>query len=279
MPTVSIALTQSDVVSGSNNSKYNYRFPISAFFREGDQVALQTLNIYYSWPNISSTNNNNTFSYIWPTGAGSVTVNITVPNGFYTIEELNAYLQSVMVANNQYLIDSSGNYVYYLQITSNSTLYSFQLNSWPVPTSLPSGYTAPVGFPAYPTTTRTPQFVIPSTNITTLLGFAAGSYPSAPQASAYSATSTQTPQISPVSSVNILCSLLNNSLSRPVNLLYNFAPNTTYGSQIQITPPTMVYQPIQTGTYNEIGISFVDQDFQPLNILDSNISVILSIKK
>jgi hypothetical protein len=278
MPIASLAITQANLVPGSNNSTYSYKFPISARFRDGDEVALSSANLFYSWFNISVDNNNNSFSYLWPTGSGTVTVDVNIPNGFYTAEDLNAYLQSVMVANSHYLIDGDGNYLYYLQLTTNSTLYALQLNTWVVPTSLPSGYTAPGGFPAYPSTARTPQFVIPATDFRNIIGFDAGTYPSTPQLTSYSATSTFTPQITPVSSFNILCSLLNNSLSRPVNLLFNAAPNTTFGSQITVQQQFPIFQPIQPGTYNDIIIKFTDQNFNALPLQDSNISVILLVK-
>jgi hypothetical protein len=252
MPIASLAITQANLVPGSNNSTYSYKFPISARFRDGDEVALSSANLFYSWFNISVDNNNNSFSYLWPTGSGTVTVDVNIPNGFYTAEDLNAYLQSVMVANSHYLIDGDGNYLYYLQLTTNSTLY--------------------------PSTARTPQFVIPATDFRNIIGFDAGTYPSTPQLTSYSATSTFTPQITPVSSFNILCSLLNNSLSRPVNLLFNAAPNTTFGSQITVQQQFPIFQPIQPGTYNDIIIKFTDQNFNALPLQDSNISVILLVK-
>jgi len=279
MSVASIAITTADLVAGTDNSVYSYSFPISSLFDEGDEVALSSANLFYSWFNITTDNDNNSFSFEWPTGAGSATVAVNIPSGFYDASQLNAYLQSVLVANSMYLIDGAGEYVYYAEITTNSTLYAIQLNCYPVPTALPAGYTAPGAFPAYPTTTRTPQFVIPATNFQNVIGINAGTYPNPTQITAYSKTSDFTPQITPVSSFNILCSLLNNHLSRPSNLLFNSAPNVQFGSQISLTQAFPIFQPIQRGVYNNIQISFVDQNFNRLAMQDSNISVILLIKK
>ena len=275
---VSLALTQANVVSGTNKSVYSYNFPNSAVFKDGDRVALQNLNIYYSWNNITAAYKNNSFSYTWVVGVAVTTYVVTLPDGFYTIGQINAYLQSVMYANNHYLINGAGNYVYYLEIVANSIQNAFQINSYPIPTSLPAGYTAPAGWGGYPTSLSTPQFIIPATNIQTLLGFTVASYPLAIQTTAYSAISNMTPQISPVTSVFLMCNLVKNNLSRPNQILYNFSPNTTYGSQIQITPPFQVFVPIQQGSYPSITISFLDQNFNPLVIGDSNISILLAIK-
>jgi hypothetical protein len=271
----SIALTQGDVVSGSTNSVYEYNFPAGGVhFSKGFDVALQSLSMYYSWPNISASQGNNTFSYIWQ----GVTTNVTIPTGFYTIAELNSYLQFIMVSNSQYLIDSTGNYVYYLEITTNSTLYSIQINAYPIPTALPVGYTAPPGWPGYPAVAETPQFVVPNTNFTNLIGFAAGTYPPVVQATTYSATSSFTPQVSPTSSVFILVNLINNKYGIPNTILYNFTPTVGYGSSISIMPPYLIYSAVQEGNYNSIRVSFVDQNFQPLNVLDSNLVILLAIR-
>ena len=273
----SIALNQSNVVSGTSNSIYEYVFPSGGVkFTKGFAVALQSLNLYYSWPNISASQGNNTFSYIWP--VGPTTVNITVPTGFYTIAELNSYLQYIMVQNGHYLINSSGNYVYYLELTTNSSLYAVQFNSYPIPTALPAGYTAPGSWPGYPVVASTPQLVVPATNFRNLIGFAAGTYPTVVQATTYSATSSFTPQVSPVSSVFMLVNLVNNKYAIPNSILYNFSPNVTYGSTISVIPPYLVYSKIQEGNYTSIRVSFVDQNFAPLNILDSNLTILLAIR-
>ncbi len=279
MSSFTISLNQSNVVSGSSNSRYQYSFPAGGVtFSVGFEVALQSLSMYYSWPNITGANSNNTISYSWK---GTV-VNVNIPNGFYTISELNAYLQSVMVANNQYLINSSGNYVYFLEIATNSSLYAVQLNCYPIPTATQAatlGYTAPSGWGGYPVAAQTPQFIVPSTNIQNILGINAGTYPSVVQSTTYSKTSDFTPQVSPTSSVYLLVNLVNNRYGLPQNIIYNFSPNVTYGSQLSVMPPYLVYSKIQEGTYSTISVQFVDQNYQALNILDSNIAVLLSIRE
>ena len=241
-------------------------------------MALQSLSIYYSWPNITAAYGNNTFQYSWL----GTPVSVTLPDGFYTISEVNSYLQSVMVANSQYLIDSAGNYVYFLEITTNSSLYAVQLNAYPIPTSTQAaalGYTLPTGWAGYPVSATTPQFIVPSTDLQNIFGISAGTYPAATQSTVYSKTSSFTPQFSPVSSVYVLCSLVNSRYSLPQNVIYNFSPSVTYGSKVVIQPPYLVYSKIQEGSYPSVTVQFVDQSFQALNILDSNISVLLSIKE
>ena len=64
-----IVLNSSNIVQGSNNSELEYLFPGGGVqFVEGDRVTLSNLTMYYSTPNITVANNNNTFQYTWVDG-------------------------------------------------------------------------------------------------------------------------------------------------------------------------------------------------------------------
>ena len=62
------------------------------------EIALVQYSMPYSWHNLSSKYNNNVFSYS-TNGGGSYT-NITIPNGNYSIEELNDYIVSTLGNSN-----------------------------------------------------------------------------------------------------------------------------------------------------------------------------------
>ena len=268
----------------SDNSTFTYKFPLGSqpTFEKGDKIALDSLSMYYSWPSITAANGNNTFQYVWPfntSPAGPITNTVTIPDGFYTIADLNSYLQYVMISNTHYLLDASGNYVYYLNFSTNSVRYAVQLDVSPLPTSLGT-YTYPSGATWTLSGTATyPQIIIPTTNsISKIIGFSAGTYPSTTTGTTtYSEISSFTPQVTPVSSVVVTCSLLNNRYSIPNNLLYSFAPNTTYGSQINIIPPSKTFVDMSGGKVSEFSITFLDQNFNKLKILDNNIVILITI--
>jgi hypothetical protein len=271
-----LIINSTNVVSG-DNSRYVYNFPINATFEKGDEIAVSSISIYYSWFNITSLLGNNTFSYIWP--VGPVTINVTIPDGFYTANTLNSYLQSVMITNNHYLIDTTGNYVYYFEFVENSSAYAIQFNSYPIPIVLPAGWSTPTGWTGYPVVASTPQIVIPSTNIRYILGFNAGTYPTVVQATNYSKVSDFVPQFSPVQSCLVSCSLVNNNLAVPPNIIFGFAPtDVTFGSIISpsITYPT--WNQVTPGSYPNFQIQFLDQSFNALPIRDTNLVVMLSIR-
>lgn len=271
-----LVINGTNVVSG-DNSRYVYNFPISATF-DNHEVAVSSLSLYYSWFNISSTLSNNTFSYTWP--VGPVTISITVPNGFYTCAQLNAYLQSVMITNNHYLINSTGDYVYYLELVENSSVYGIQFNSYPIPTGLPAGYTAPGGWTGYPAVASTPQITILTNDFRNIIGFNAGTYPPVVQATNYSKTSDFTPQFSPVQSCLVSCSLVNNTLAIPPNIIFAFAPtDVTFGSIINPSISSLIWNEVTVGTFPNFQIQFLDQNYNALPINDTNLVVVVSIRK
>ena len=266
-----------DLVPDDNNNRYRYMFPSgSAYFRNA-KIAVGNISMYYSWFNITSTYGNNTFSFKWD-GTLTVLHTVTLSDGFYDVAALNSYLQDYCVSNNLYLINSDGDYVYYLEFVENPTYYSVQLNSYPIPTSLPSGWSAPGSWPGYPATASTPQLVVASNAFRDIIGFNAGTYPTVAQTTTYSKISDYTPQVSPVQSVVVLCSLLNNRYANPDTVLYSFNPaGVSFGGLISSVPSEAIYTPVQQGSYNEITIEFIDQNFNALKVNDTNLIITLLI--
>ena len=279
-----IAINQNNLVSSSINNQFLYTFPAGAVnFKKGDQIALQSLNLYYSWYNISAALGNNSFSFVWYSGSGptATTVNVVIPDGFYTVAQLNAYLQYVMVQNLMYLIDSSGNFVYFITLTTNSVSYRIEIICDYLLTSAQASalsYTQPVGAPSYVTTNITPQVVIPDTNIQSYLGFNAGTYPPATQSTTYSVNGQNVPEVSPQSSIYLLCSLVRNLYAVPQSIVINFVPNVTYGSQISVNPTFPQYLNILEGNYAYFTCNFTDQNYNPLPIIDTNLSIVFSLR-
>lgn len=245
-------------------------------------IALSNLYIYYSWINIASFYNNNTFSYVWYDAGGAITFDIVVPDGFYSVATLNAYLQSQMIANGTYLIDSVTNEnIYYLTLTTNPAYYALEIRANPIPTSLPAGYTQPTNWiGSYPATATTPQMIIPNTKIQELSGFPAGTYPPTPQSTTYNVLSPNTPQVAVVQSVVVLCSLLRNTLTNPNTILYTFtAGGRQFGELIYFSVPELIFTEIQDGFYDGFEITFVNQNYEPMIIKDSNIVLQLVIQQ
>ena len=89
--------------------------------------------MYYSTFNITAANQNNTYNYTWVNG---VSYSVVMPDGFYDAASLNNFLHFTMIQNKHYLIDTTGNFVYFLTLTTNSNAYAIELNCFLLNTTI-----------------------------------------------------------------------------------------------------------------------------------------------
>ena len=271
-------LLNSSNVIGSNNNTFQYKFLSGNFtVPEGSEIAISQITIPYSWKNVSTNYNNKTFAIKWVnTGATSQT--FTLPDGFYDIDSLNAYIQQICISNGWYLVDTNGNNYYYIVLSTNSNYYKIQLLLMNVPTSLPSGWTQPSNWAGYPVSTLAPQFTLNSSgSIASIIGFTAGGswgYGT----SSVSVLSTLTPNITQVNSLTVRCSLVSNRVFSTSDILDSIPINTTYGSNINYNPNYEKWCSLSVGSFNNLVITFVDQNLGTLYALDPNVSITLLIK-
>jgi hypothetical protein len=275
-----IILNTASVVNDIFKNKYIYTFPSGSVKFQNSKVALGNISMYYSWFNISVANQNNTYSFNFPTNVGNVLYTVIMPDGFYTIAQLNDYLQQFCITNQLYLLDGSGNFVYFLAFRENPTYYSVEVDTFAVPTAAQLaglGYTNPNAIPL-PLAATTTQLIVPNTLFQNLIGFTAGSYPTVQGSTTQSFLSTFTPQVSPVQSLILSCSLLNNKYANPRTVLFSFSPNVGFGSIIDVRPNEYFWVDVQNGNYASFQIEFLDQSFNPVVINDSNLIIQLLIK-
>jgi hypothetical protein len=263
-----IPISQVNVTPQSN--VFEYKFPAGSQRFRDRKIAIANMIIPYAWYNISTGYLNSTgLSMIFPTGATTQTITITIPNGFYTITQLNSYLQSLMVANKFYLVNGSTN-LYYLEIVANVNTGTAQLNCYQCPTT--TNYTNP-GWTLPTTPNQVPQLVINNAEFGKLIGFAPATFPSnSTQAQTYSVLSSFTPQISPVSSLYVCLSCVNNELSSPNNIVSVVPINATYGAQIVFNPPQFIWVKALDGTLSSIALTLYDQNMRALPLNDTNLT-------
>ena len=269
-------------VANSLNNMYQYQFKNGAFEVPANaEMMITSFQIPYSWYNITSRYNNNSFKIYWPNGAvGNYTAyTLTLDDGFYTVNALNARIQQFCIEKGMYLTDGSGNNVYYVSITPNSTAYANQIITKLVPLSLPTGFVAPTEptFAGYPTTTKRPPYIeILSNNFGKYLGFTAGSYGITKTAD-YNVLSNLIPQASTVNSLLVKCSLVNNGCSNQSDVLDAFAiggsSGGTFGGNLNYTNNIEKWVRISEGRYNNFIVTIVDQNNNEISILDNNLLI------
>lgn len=285
MNTKNILINGTNVVTGTNNTTYIYKFS-SPQTLLNNQIALHSLQMYYSWYNINaSLYNNNQFQYMWWNASGVLnqTFTIVIPDGYYSIDSINLYVQSIMLKNGHYIYDTTGKQnIFFFQMISNPTYYAFQIYITPMYAlgSVPVNYTKG-GSWQYPATQSTPKIIINSSNnFKDLIGFSAGVYPPTNQTVLYQVLSDKTPAISPASSLVIRCNLVRNDLANPNDVLYSFTSGTSsFGDLLNERPNNLYFNKVQDGVYNEIRLQFFDQNFQPVSIRDSQLLMTLVIQE
>lgn len=275
-----LILSQKNVVAGTNNTVFEYNFPGGGIgLKPHSKIALASITMYNSTPNISAANQNNTYQYRWIDGQVRT---VTMPDGFYEISDMNNFLHQTMLNNGHYLTEvSTNNAVWFLTFSVNTSTYKIDLISYPMDSAtyvVPGSYTVPTASPPWtvPAVSANPQFIIPNTLFDNVIGFAAGTYPAASNNTVITtSSSTFAPQVNPLSSYLVKCNLVNNPYGIPNSLIYSFPPSGGFGQQFVVAPNEYSFIDTQDGYYNSMRIEITDQNDRPVIILDSNINILV----
>jgi hypothetical protein len=302
-----IVLNQNNILQDGNNNTLIYKFPNSVTF-SNSQIAIAQITMYYSWLNITNSLNNRTFTFNWVNTSGTnnyTTYTVTIPEGLYEITDINNFLQFVFInapslttsiinpvpTRPFYLVDSAGDNVYFVEWVVNPTAYAIQLNTYNVPTTLPTGWTNPgltlLGGQSFNPIVTTP------TKFNEIVGFSStfssdqnqnNASPNPGTATAYklgstfSYLSTITPQVQPNANLLVAISNIDNIYANPSSIIYSLAPSVSIGQLVVEKPPQFNWNTLLRGTYNELRIQFLGTDLQPIRIKDPNMTILLAIK-
>lgn len=272
-----IVLSQKDIVPNTNNTTLVYKFPNSVDLT-GCQIAVSSIQMYYSWDNINITFENNTFSYNWIVAGVPTTFTLTIPNGLYEVQDINNFLQFSFIANGHYLVNNAGLNVYYAEFIVNPTRYGIQINTFPVPTVLPAGWTNPAGL-VLPAVTFNPIITLPA-KFNDILGFTAG-FATAQNlgiGTNLSYLSSQAPQVQPNSNLLVAISGIDNKYANPSSVIYSVSPSVNLGELIVDRPANFNWNRLLAGTYNQLRLQFIGNTYENLNIRDPNMTIILVIQ-
>lgn len=279
-----IILNYSNIVSNGFNNTFRYTFPVSSINFADQEIALVSISMINSQFNIDATlYANNTFSLIIPTGSTTTTLNITMPDGYYSYTDINGYVQKQLDSIGAYLQDANGNHAYYIRFLNNPNYHACQLDMAPVPTTLPSGYSyATSGLYStaggLPTTAATVQLVVLS-NFDKVIGYDVGTYPSTVQSTLQSFLSNKLPQINPVSSYLVKCNLVHNAYFRPIDIMDSFfTQGTNIGDRLDVKPPELVWHTIPNRIKPYLEIVILDQNLNPVKFQNPYINISLMIR-
>jgi hypothetical protein len=287
-----LILNYNNLIQDGQNNKWVYRFPNSVQFRD-NYIAFCSASIYYSWFNITSQQINNSFSYNWVDGLGvATTYTINIPDGLYEIATLNQLLQFTMIQNGHYLVNNSGENVYYAEFVVNPARYAVQINTFSFPTALPALWTNPAGV-AFPPQTFNPIITLPA-RINEIFGYVVGFATNqntnnafVPPVSPYvsklangtlSYISTTAPNVQPNSSLLFSLSNIDNAYAQPTSIIYTLVPSVAVGQLINERPTNFIWNKLIPGTYNELRLTILGTDLTPIKINDPSMTIVLVIK-
>jgi len=263
-----------------NDSTFTYRLPNNIEFNKNCKIGLESMSIYNSFFNIEASRGNNTISIIWNANT-TVQYDYVIPDGNYSVDQLNLWLQSKMAFDNLYCIDGDSNIVYFVEILTEPTMYGISLTCYALPTSANAtilGYIKPSGASwSFPVSDKTTQVIINS-GLSKLLGFAVATYPNAIQTTTQVNYSSLTPQMSPVNSIIVCCNLLNNTFAIPNNVLSSMPLIETFGHLMnyQFDSPTLYN--VQPSSYSQISISLFDQYYTRLVVRDPDVVIRITLE-
>ena len=273
----SLTLNSSNVFN-SNNNTFQYNFINgSLHIPKNALISISSATIPYSFRNITSAYGNNKFNIYFPNGSSYITYNLILPDGFYSVSDINSFIQQFCITNGLYLINSSGQNVYYIALLTNVNYYAVQIIENIVPSSLPVGYTAPLNWVGYPTIPSCVGFGVLN-NFGSIIGYTAGNYPSTfIDTVNHSYLSNTTVNATPINSLVIRCNLVNNSVVMPSDILDAIPINSTYGTNIIYNPSYEKSVSLTSGIYTNFQLFLCDQNNNLINALDPNILITLRI--
>ena len=204
------------------------------------EMALVSLETYYSFANIDRTNNNFKYS----SDDGSTWKNIDIPEGCYEIEDINQCIRRIMKENNHY---DAANDRYFIELKPNKNTLRSVLN-------IAENYK--VDF-----TTRN--------SIRSVLGFNKKEY-----AAGYNESENIVDIIS-INSLRVTSDIIGSSYSNEEkeNIVYSFFPDVGPGYKIIEVPVNLVYLPITLKTIESMETKLTDQNGKLVNLRGEELSI------
>jgi hypothetical protein len=243
-----IDISSDDRPSGQTSDDFVIHFSPAIYIPGNWVIAIHELSIWYSWYNISTDYNNQVFRYY----NGSSYKNITIPNGLYSIENLNDYVHAIMKSNGDYTV-VGGIDTFDITLTPNYNTFKLDIsisNSYRVDLTVGTLYQL-FGFDAILVTSS--QSGTSNINIT-----------------------------NGVDKILIHCDIATGGYKSGQNsdVLMSFQANNEPSSLLEIKPFYAVFLPItQTGYLTKMRIYITDQQNRRINLNNEGINMTLELKK
>jgi len=232
-------------------NRYTLKLGQGNQFKKGTKVSLDTFSMYNSTYNISAELMNNWVSYRW---IDNTVYTWTIPDGYYSIEDLSVWLNGKMLEANLY-VDTSDNQrtVYFTRFLPNAPLYRAQIDIFFVPSLSQAssfGYVKPSSATwNFQSTAVLPQLTI-APNLKKFFGFSTReTFGNESVIRNYEYLGDIRPRVSDVFAIAISCNFVSTNFNVVRDVLTHISINKPFGSLIEYKA--------QTDSFTE---KFVDED-------------------
>lgn len=269
----------------TGSGKYRLNLPSNLTLKPGDGIRISSYCFYNSIYNISSALANNTFSIKW---IDNTVYNYVIPDGYYSFNDLNTVIQYFMTLDNLYVVSTSTSTsstqtgYYFISCNANIPEYTAELNILYVPTSM-TGYAIPSGATwSFPTSPTYPQITL-SDGLKRLFGFKSQSvFPTSQDASSLTNLLFKSEiysKLSPTFNFNIGSNLIFNKYSNlNPHIFQIISIDNSYGLLLKSSFSDLTYYSTSAGVYSYIDITFYDTDLNPVDFVDPEMALTLTIR-
>ena len=193
-------------------------------------IALSNLSIYYTWKNIKSSYNNNTFNISAPIWNDK----FELPDGSYSVSDIQDFFEYILKKHRENTDKHSVQR--YVNKTENRVTFKIK-----------DGYSL--------------ELVTPETM--KLLG-------STKNKKTKDKNGENVPHLEITEVVLVHCNIVNKNYQPDSRVLYTFVPNKPFGSLLEISPTNNIFLKAFNSEYPNIKVWFTDQNRQPLEIENNN---------
>ena len=227
--------TENSKTNESNKFIYQFTDKLNLKTPNNKNIGLVNLSIYYTWKDIKSEYNNNTFKISAPTWNDT----FDLPDGSYSISDIQDYFKFNMTKH-EALTENPSIQIYPNKI-KNRIIFKVK-----------TGY----------------KLELLSPETMKLLG-------STKKDVDKDKNGEDVPKLESVEVVLVHCNLVNNSYQQASKVLFTFVPNKQFGQLITISPHSLTMLKTTNSEFPFIQVWFTDQNNRPLEIeVSVNITLI-----
>jgi hypothetical protein len=255
-------------------NSFVYVLPQAQAWAQGQmEVSLSSMSLYNAFFNVSSKHANTSVTIEWPSGATDwESTTVELDPAFYDAAALSAKIKQICY-DNAWFSTSNGVNLIYMAVGTSTYEYKNTITTYEVPSDAvpPSGATW-----VQTTGGRAPRITL-SVGLGAIIGFSAGVY--GEEGGTYK--SDLIPQVDQESSILVCAPTLVHSggLSAVSSLIYSMAKNAAFGSLMTSPAHESVWFDIRPGQYQEITIELYGNNLTRLELQDTNIMLVLSLRR